>query len=109
MTTPVLEWRCADAAKKLMEATSALGMSMAEGDDLDADQTKIWNIATAAGALVTTDRKPGDTQETIIRMRGLVLGSIAAAQDLSPDDMQKFGVWLSIQAAKILNETSESK
>lgn len=109
MTSPVLEWRCAIAAKQLMEATNALGISMPEGDDLSADQTRIWNIATAAGALITSDRQPGDNKEALLRMRGVVLGAIASADDLSPEDLRQFGTWLALKANEILVQLKTTK
>lgn len=99
MTTPVLEWRIADAAQKLLQDCLALGQTLPEGDDLTADNTRKWAYATSVGALVVTDLKGKDGDEVIMRAEGIVTGAVAIMHEelVTPEQRKAFGMWLVTQ------------
>lgn len=103
--TPVLEWRCADAAKKLLKASDDLGLSLPDGDDLNADNRRKWIYGSAAGALIATDLKAMDHQEMILRMQGVTLGVLSSASELELDERKAFGSWLLSHSLALMKST----
>lgn len=99
---PVLEWRAADAAQKLLKACEDLGLTLPEGDDLDVDSRRKWKFATAVGAVVTTDLDPDDPAELTLRSKGAATGAIAMAEFMTPADKKDFATFLFKSALEML-------
>lgn len=101
---PVLEWRAADAAQKLIKAADDLALSMPDGDDLDATGRKIWIYSTAGGALCTTNIDPNDEAEMLLRAKGMIYAAFAVGDGLSLEGRKALAGFL-LQQGIALNKT----
>lgn len=101
---PVLEWRAADAAQKLIKAADDLALSMPDGDNLDANGRKIWIYSTAAGALCTTNIDPNDEAEMLLRAKGMIYAAFAVGDGLSLEGQKALAVFM-LQQGVSLNKS----